>query len=113
MRISSRLLRKSLAYTDERSKLEGELLGGIDVVKCSAWEVCSLLWQNKHAKEVQMQVSSICEGSTCNSGACSCCNVLTTKKTAHKMLSQVEVPSPMSFSLFETFVYLCRPPGRA
>lgn len=38
VRISSRLTRQSLQFTDERSKLEGELLGGIDVVKCSAWE---------------------------------------------------------------------------
>ena len=39
MRISSKLMRKSLRFTDERAKFEGELLGGIDVVKCSAWEV--------------------------------------------------------------------------
>lgn len=39
VRMSSRLMRKSLLYTDERSKLEGELIGGIEVVKCSAWEV--------------------------------------------------------------------------
>ena len=39
VRISARLMRQSLQFTDERSKLEGELVGGIDVVKCSAWEV--------------------------------------------------------------------------
>ena len=45
MRISARLMRQSLQFTDERSKLEGELVGGIDVVKCSAWEVCPPLFQ--------------------------------------------------------------------
>jgi hypothetical protein len=39
VKLSFLYLRKSLAFTDERSKLESELLGGIDVVKCSAWEV--------------------------------------------------------------------------
>lgn len=36
--LSSKLIKKSLASTDERSKLEGELLAGIEVVKCSTWE---------------------------------------------------------------------------
>lgn len=40
VRKSAQLLKKALAQTDERSKLEGEVIGGIDVVKCCAWEVC-------------------------------------------------------------------------
>ncbi len=40
MRISARLLKQTLLYTDERAKLEGELLDGVDVVKCMTWEVC-------------------------------------------------------------------------
>ena len=36
---SAVLLRASLAHTDERAKLEGELLGGAEVVKCYTWEV--------------------------------------------------------------------------
>lgn len=32
------ILRDSLAATDERAKLESELLGGVDVVKCYVWE---------------------------------------------------------------------------
>lgn len=45
VRISARLLKKTLLRTDERAKLEGELLDGIDVVKCMTWEVraCCLL----------------------------------------------------------------------
>jgi len=39
VRISARLLKKTLQFTDERAKLEGELLDGIDVVKCMTWEV--------------------------------------------------------------------------
>ena len=39
VRISARLLKKALRFTDERAKLEGELLAGMDVVKCAAWEV--------------------------------------------------------------------------
>ena len=39
MRRSARLLKQMLSQTDERSKLEGEVIGGIDVIKCSAWEV--------------------------------------------------------------------------
>lgn len=39
VRISARLLKKTLLRTDERAKLEGELLDGIDVVKCMTWEV--------------------------------------------------------------------------
>lgn len=42
MRISARLLKKTLLRTDERAKLEGELLDGIDVVKCMTWEVSLL-----------------------------------------------------------------------
>ena len=41
MRQAVRLQKKALLFTDERSKLEGELLNGIDVVKCNSWEVCS------------------------------------------------------------------------
>ena len=37
MRASARLLKRALSETDERSKLEGELVSGIEVVKCSAW----------------------------------------------------------------------------
>jgi hypothetical protein len=33
------LQKKALLYTDERGKLEGELLNGIEVVKCNSWEV--------------------------------------------------------------------------
>ena len=36
---SAALLRRALLETDERSKLEGELVSGIEVIKCSAWEV--------------------------------------------------------------------------
>ena len=39
VQLSSRLLKASLARTDERSKLETELLSGADVVKCYSWEV--------------------------------------------------------------------------
>lgn len=39
VRQSARLLKRALAQTDERSKLEGEVIGSIDVIKCSAWEV--------------------------------------------------------------------------
>ncbi len=39
VRLSSQYMRESLQFTDERSKVEGELLGGMEVVKCSAWEV--------------------------------------------------------------------------
>lgn len=39
VRISARLLKKTLLRTDERAKLEGELLDGMDVVKCMTWEV--------------------------------------------------------------------------
>jgi hypothetical protein len=39
VRMSSKLLRQALQFTDERAKLEGELVSGIDVVKCAAWEV--------------------------------------------------------------------------
>ena len=42
VRISARLLKKTLLRTDERAKLEGELLDGIDVVKCMTWEVTPL-----------------------------------------------------------------------
>jgi len=43
VRISARLLKRTLQYTDERAKLEGELLDGVDVVKCMTWEVCSTM----------------------------------------------------------------------
>lgn len=43
MNKSAQLLKKALSQTDERSKLEGEVIGGIDVVKCCAWEVRYLL----------------------------------------------------------------------
>ena len=39
VRISARLLKTTLQHTDERAKLEGELLDGVDVVKCMTWEV--------------------------------------------------------------------------
>ena len=42
VRASARLLKRALSETDERSKLEGELVSGIEVVKCSAWEVRAL-----------------------------------------------------------------------
>ena len=32
-------LNRSLVHTDERAKVEAELLAGIEVVKCSTWEV--------------------------------------------------------------------------
>ena len=41
VRQAVRLQKKALLFTDERSKLEGELLNGIDVVKCNSWEVCA------------------------------------------------------------------------
>ena len=39
MRQAVRYQKEALQFTDERSKLEGELLNGIDVVKCNSWEV--------------------------------------------------------------------------
>ena len=39
VRIGVRLQKEALLFTDERGKLEGELLNGIDVVKCNSWEV--------------------------------------------------------------------------
>lgn len=39
VRLSTTLLKRSLGQTDERAKLEGELLSGMEVVKCNAWEV--------------------------------------------------------------------------
>ena len=39
VRLSARLLKKGLTFTDDRAKVERELLDGMDVVKCSAWEV--------------------------------------------------------------------------
>lgn len=39
MRKAQAVMRSNLQYTDERSKLEGELMAGIDVAKCYAWEV--------------------------------------------------------------------------
>ena len=39
VRQAVRLQKTALLFTDERSKLEGELLNGIDVVKCNSWEV--------------------------------------------------------------------------
>ena len=54
VRISARLLKKTLLRTDERAKLEGELLDGIDVVKCMTWEVSLLTYmpskQPKYSK---------------------------------------------------------------
>ena len=41
VQVSSRLLKLALLETDERSKLEGELVSGIEAIKCSAWEVLS------------------------------------------------------------------------
>ncbi|GAX80188.1 hypothetical protein CEUSTIGMA_g7626.t1 [Chlamydomonas eustigma] len=38
MRLSSALLKAALTHSDERTKLEGEMVGGIEVVKCSGWE---------------------------------------------------------------------------
>ena len=40
MRKSAQLLKKTLQFTDDRAKIEGELLAAMDVVKCSTWEVC-------------------------------------------------------------------------
>ena len=42
VRTAVRLQKEALQFTDERSKLEGELLNGIDVVKCNSWEVRGL-----------------------------------------------------------------------
>lgn len=47
MRRSARLLKQALNQTDERSKLEGEVIGGIDVIKCSAWEVGARGWSDR------------------------------------------------------------------
>ncbi|GAX80189.1 hypothetical protein CEUSTIGMA_g7627.t1 [Chlamydomonas eustigma] len=35
---TSERLKAALTHSDERTKLEGELVGGIQIVKCSAWE---------------------------------------------------------------------------
>ena len=42
VRQAVRYQKEALQFTDERSKLEGELLNGIDVVKCNSWEVRAL-----------------------------------------------------------------------
>ena len=39
VRLSAKLMRAALQYTDERAKIEGELLSAMDVVKCATWEV--------------------------------------------------------------------------
>jgi ABC-type bacteriocin/lantibiotic exporter with double-glycine peptidase domain len=39
MKLTGAALKAALTHTDERTKLEGELVGGIEVVKCSAWEL--------------------------------------------------------------------------
>ncbi len=39
VKTSTALLKRALGYTDERAKYEKELLSGMDVVKCSTWEV--------------------------------------------------------------------------
>ena len=39
MRNAVRLQKEALLFTDDRGKLEGELLNGIEVVKCNSWEV--------------------------------------------------------------------------
>ncbi len=44
VRKAAAVTRSSLQHTDERGKLEGELMGGIDVVKCYAWEVGRQAW---------------------------------------------------------------------
>ncbi|KAG1680183.1 hypothetical protein FOA52_000296 [Chlamydomonas sp. UWO 241] len=55
VRWSGAMLKTALAHTDERTKLEGELIGGIEVVKCSAWEVPFLGRINiSRAKELAM-----------------------------------------------------------
>jgi hypothetical protein len=38
VRLGAKLQKEALAFTDERAKLEGELIAGIEVVKCNAWE---------------------------------------------------------------------------
>eukprot|EP00798_Chlamydomonas_sp_ICE-L_P022904 gene22904-30080_t len=43
---SAFLLKTALGHTDERTKLEGELMGGMEVVKCSSWESPFLADQN-------------------------------------------------------------------
>jgi hypothetical protein len=43
VRNAVRLQKEALQFTDERSKLEGELLNGMDVVKCNSWEVLQFL----------------------------------------------------------------------
>ncbi|MEW5311484.1 MAG: hypothetical protein WDW38_003194 [Sanguina aurantia] len=36
--MSSARLKRALAFSDDRTKMEGELVSGIEVVKCSCWE---------------------------------------------------------------------------
>ncbi len=55
VRRSARLLKRALAQTDERSKLEGEVIGGIDVIKCSAWEVPHSRHPRQTFKKLQVQ----------------------------------------------------------
>ena len=38
VRLIVKRLRASLKFTDERAKVESELLSGIEVAKCSTWE---------------------------------------------------------------------------
>lgn len=69
MRISARLLKKTLTHTDERAKVEGELLDGMDVVKCMTWEVSSCQVQyNTHV--VIRTCSNACQGCCQLSSAC-------------------------------------------
>ena len=43
VRLSAKLMRAALQYTDERAKIEGELLSAMDVVKCATWEVSACI----------------------------------------------------------------------
>ena len=52
VRNAVRLQKEALLFTDERSKLEGELLNGIDVVKCNSWEV------RKHSSALAQSLQS-------------------------------------------------------
>lgn len=68
VRVSARLLKKTLTHTDERAKVEGELLDGMDVVKCMTWEVtqhcmsncCENCYDNEHT-DMSMSVPRLQE----------------------------------------------------
>ena len=99
VRISARLLKKTLLRTDERAKLEGELLDGVDVVKCMTWEVSLLNHMLQH--ETFLPVSSHQSMFSCSSLAlheCMCWHVALSLQQ-ESALSETSGPSEVSTML--------------